>query len=159
MGGFGSGKPPRVDRKIVVGLARRHPEYSNVEIGRLVGGISRERVRQIFAEEGFSREYLPKCSLCGTAMPRDALQSAGRVRRKRARHCAVCAAKRKIERKSDPPPILMCDQCGQTFTKPAAEQRAGKLRGSFHDWCSQRCRAGWFEALRKKSGLPLAKTR
>ncbi len=49
MGGFGSGKPPRVDRRIVVRLAMRHPEYTNVEIGRLAGGISRERVRQIFA--------------------------------------------------------------------------------------------------------------
>lgn len=159
MGGFGSGKPPKVDRRIVVGLARRHPEYTNVEIGRLAGGISRERVRQIFAEEGFSRKYLAKCSLCGTAIARDAVRPAGRTTRKRVWQCAACASKRKIERKSDPPPILVCDQCGQTFTKPAADLRAGKLRGSFHDWCSQRCRAGWFEALRKESGLPLAKPR
>jgi hypothetical protein len=163
MGGFGSGKPPRVDRKIVVGLARRHPEYTNVEIGRLAGGISRERVRQIFAEEGFSRKYLAKCSLCGTAMPPDAIRLAGvkalRAGRTTKKRCAACASKRKIERKSDPPPNLVCDQCGQTFTKPAADLRAGKLRGSFHDWCSQRCRAGWFEALRKESGLPLAKPR
>lgn len=166
MGGFGSGKPPRVDRRIVVVLARRHPEYSNVEIGKLVGGISRERVRQIFAEEGFSREYLAKCFFCGTAIARDAVRPAdmkalraGRTTKKRVRQCAACASKRKIERKSDPPPTLVCDQCGQTFTKPAADLHAGKLRGSFHDWCSQTCRARWFEALRKKSGLPLAKPR
>ena len=166
MGGFGSGKPPRVDRRIVVGLARRHPEYSNVEIGRLAGGISRERVRQIFAEEGFPRKYLAKCFFCGTVLARNSLRPAdvkvlraGRVTIKRVQLCAACAAKRKIERISDPPPILVCDQCGQSFTKPAAELRAGKLRGSFHDWCSQRCRAGWFEALRKKSGLPLARPR
>jgi len=163
MGGIGSGKPPRVEPARVVGLAREHPEYTYAEIGRMVGGITRERVRQILAEDGSFKKHAVKCFFCRGSIPRNKLRYAdiqfqgdGPATRKSVYQCAACALRRKREIKKNRLITLFCDQCGRFFTKSDSALRKGKFRGYYHSWCSEKCRVEWFEAHRRKTnGKPL----
>jgi len=158
MGGLGSGKPPRVNPVKVVGLAIRHPEYTYAEIGRMVGGITRERVRQILAQDrGFRRRTI-KCFFCRGSIPRTKLRYAdirfqgdGPAARRSVYQCAACALRKKREIKKNRLITLFCDQCERFFTKSDSELRKGKFRGYYHSWCSEKCRGNWFEAHRPKS--------
>jgi len=118
----------------ILALFEEHPNGTLRFLADKVG-LSRERVRQVLAEQGLRT-----------------VRARGRGKTRIFKHCVLCNRRKKttspycihcrkmfFPRKS----VIICEECGKRFERGFGEIRSREKRGHKARFCSRSCRSKW----------------